>query len=109
MSYFAVKDPSVFTEPHGSKNFPIFTEKNAPIAGVTASDAAYYNTAYPAPGVHEDNEGFYVYAGHGYARVGDEEQPIAEGSCFYAPAGVPHQVRRAEDCEAVRVFLFHFR
>jgi len=108
MSYFAAKDPSVFTEPHGSRNFPIFHAGNAPIAGVTASDAAYYNTTYPAPGVHEDHEGFYVYEGHGYAKVGDEEREIAAGSCFYAPAGVPHQVRRSEECDVLKVFLFHF-
>lgn len=109
MSYFKEVDPNIFTEPHGSKNFPIFTYDATPIKGVTAADAIYYNEEYPTPGVHDDIEGFFVYAGKGYAKVGAEEREIKEGCCFFAPAGVEHMIKKSPECEELRIFLFHFK
>lgn len=109
MTYFKKVNTKVFTEPHGSINFPIFTYETAPIDGVCASDAVYMNNEYPPAGVHDDHEGFFVYSGEGYAKVGEEEQDICAGTCFYAPAGVKHQIKKNENCKELRIFLFHFK
>lgn len=108
MSYFGTVDPNRYTEPHGSVNYSIFYDENTPIPGASASAAIYLNNEYPAPGVHEDNEGFFVYEGTGFARVGEQEQAIRPGCCFYAPAGTPHQIKKASDCVELKIFLFHF-
>ena len=108
MSYFARMNPAVYTEPHGSVKYPIFTAENAPVSGVSASAADYLKDEYPVPGVHEDKEGFYVYDGKGMAMVGDEESAISEVCCFYAPAGVKHQIKKDKDCGELKIFLFHF-
>lgn len=107
--YFKEVNQNLFTEPHGSRNYPVFTYQDAPIEGVCASDAEYFNEEYPAPGIHDDNEGFFVYEGYGFATVGKEEQRISAGTCFYAPAGVRHMIKKAPDCESLRIFLFHFK
>ena len=108
MKYFKDSLNAGIAEPHEVVIVPVFTKENTPIPGATVAIGEYNNTEYTAPGVHDDHEGFYVYAGHGFARVGEEESKISLGSCFYAPAGVPHQVKRATDSEIMKVFLFHF-
>ena len=109
MTYMKKKDPNQFTTPHGSVNYPIFTYDDAPIKGVCASDAEYQNDEYPNPGIHEDHEGFYVYEGTGWAKVGEEEFELSAGTCFYAPAGVYHQIKKSKKCDKLRIFLFHFQ
>lgn len=109
MKFVRKKDPTLFTTPHGSINYPLFTYENAPIHGVCASDAEYLNDEYPNPGVHDDNEGFYVYEGTGFAKVGDSEFELSAGTCFFAPAGVYHQIKKSSTCSKLRIFLFHFQ
>jgi len=47
---------------------------------------------------HDDlEEIFYVVAGHGRIRVGDEEEPIEAGSCIYIPTDTPHQLINTGD------------
>lgn len=109
MSFFANIDTNLFFEPHGSINYPIFSYEKAPIHGASAAMGIYLNNEYPTPGLHEDHEGFYVYAGTGTAKVGDEECDIKEGCCFYAPAGVPHVIKKDSSCPELKIFLFHFK
>ena len=88
MTYMKKKDPNQFTTPHGSVNYPIFTYDDAPIKGVCASDAEYLNDEYPNP---------------------EEEFELSAGTCFYAPAGVYHQIKKSKKCDKLRIFLFHFQ
>ena len=39
---------------------------------------------------HTEDEVYYVVAGRGAIRVGDEDRPIAPGALIYVAAGMPH-------------------
>ena len=69
---------------------------------------SYYEDAeYREPGVHEDQEGFYVLEGQGTARVGNEEFPVAPGTAFIAARGVPHTMKRDEESGPIKVLWAH--
>lgn len=108
MSKFSIKSPDRKIEVHGALSHLMFTPENTPVDGFSACVNVVQSDQYPQPGIHDDNEGFYVVRGTGWAKVGDEEQPIAEGSCFFAPAGIPHAIRKDSGAPDLEVFLFHF-
>lgn len=108
MNYFSKLGKHNVKDAPGAKNYPIFIDGEAPIKGCNASIGVYHCEEYPTPGVHEDNEGFYVISGQGKAKIGDIESDISEGSCFYAPAGVPHAIKKAPNTPDLVIFLFHF-
>ena len=92
----------------GAVSQPIFTEANTPLPGCIAMQNTFTSPDYPAePGVHDDNEGFYVISGQGMMRVGDCEAPLSPGTAAYAPAGVPHAIRKTGDAD-LEVFIYHF-
>ena len=50
------------------------TAENGCLGGCTSGTTVYAGYEFSAhPGVHEDQEGFYVLEGEGYARLGDLE------------------------------------
>lgn len=67
----------------------------------------YDNEEYNPPGVHEDQEGFYVLSGRGAAKVGGEEFPIRPGSAFIAQKGVPHSVKKSAGSKPVKLLWSH--
>ena len=69
--------------------------------------ATYDKEDYGTPGVHEDQEGFYVISGRGMAKVGDEEFPLRPGTAFIAQKGVPHQVKKAPGAKPVKLLWSH--
>ena len=80
-------------------------ETVAPHAG--PGHMGYTVTEYAEPGCHDDQEGFVVLSGEGYARIGSEEAAIRKGTTFIAPAGTPHAIRSASADVPVEVFWFH--
>ena len=68
---------------------------------------SYVNEFSDKPGVHNDQEGFYVLEGEGYAKLDDLVFPIKAGDSFVALAGVAHTIRTKEGCQPVKVFWFH--
>lgn len=109
MKYFANIDWDSPKQFPGATGYPIFEEGTAPCKGCTAGLNHFNSEEYPEMlGVHEDNEGFYVISGSGMAKIGEEETVVKEGSFFYAPAGVPHGVKKDNTCEYMEVVLFHF-
>jgi mannose-6-phosphate isomerase-like protein (cupin superfamily) len=76
------------------------------VKGFCMGVAVYDTREFAKPGVHEDQEGFYVVSGRGVARVGQEEFPIEPGTFFLAAKGVPHAIRRTGD-EPVKVIYAH--
>ena len=55
------------------------TAENGCLGGCTSGTTIYAGYEFSAhPGVHEDQEGFYVLEGEGYARLGDLEFPIEQ-------------------------------
>ena len=69
---------------------------------------SYYDGEdYLAPGVHDDQEGFYVLEGTGTADIGGTEFPIRKGSSFLAPKGVPHRIKRDRASGPIKVLWTH--
>jgi mannose-6-phosphate isomerase-like protein (cupin superfamily) len=71
--------------------------------GITYYDQEVYNP----PGVHDDQEGFYVLAGRGVAKVGDEELEIRPGTAWIARKGVPHSLKKKPGSEPVKLLWSH--
>lgn len=68
----------------------------------------YYDTIeFPEPGVHEDQESFYVLAGRGFVKLEADIYPIETGSAFIAQPGVAHSIKRAPDSSPVKVLWCH--
>ena len=84
------------------------TAENGCLGGCTSGTTVYAGYEFSAhPGVHEDQEGFYVLEGEGYARLRDLEFPIEAGDSFIALPGVPHTIKTKPGCQPVKVFWFH--
>ncbi len=62
---------------------------------------------YGPPGVHEDQEGFYVIQGTGTTKVGDEEFAIGPGSAYIALKGVPHAVKKTPGSKPLKLLWSH--
>jgi mannose-6-phosphate isomerase-like protein (cupin superfamily) len=71
--------------------------------GITFYDKETYNP----PGVHDDQEGFYVLAGEGFAKVGDEEFELRPGTAYIAQKGVPHSVQKKPGSKPVKLLWSH--
>ena len=107
MSYFVNRKDVQGVQMEGHVSFPMLTESHGCVAGFSSGITIYTTTEYPTPGVHQDQEGFVVMEGTGWARVGDEEYRLEPDVCFIAPAGVEHTIRRDSDAEHVKVCWFH--
>lgn len=67
----------------------------------------YDGEDYLAPGIHDDQEGFYVLEGTGTADLGGTEFQIRPGSAFLAAKGVPHRIKRDHASGPVKVLWTH--
>lgn len=67
----------------------------------------YTSSDYGKPGIHDDQEGFYVIEGSGTARVGDQEIPLCSGSGFIVPAGTPHSLKKDPAATVLKVLWAH--
>jgi len=104
--YVTAINPDVKTETQFSTSYPLFKKDAAPIPGCIAMHLVFHTDTYPEPGVHDDNEGFYVTSGNGMIKIGDEEYPISSGSAIYVPAGVKHAIK--SDGGDLGIFAYHF-
>ena len=91
----------------GSTQLPIFTADNTPIPGSIAMVIVFKADAYGKPGVHDDNEGFFVISGEGKMVIGDTEYSLQEGCAMLVPAGTAHMIKRTGEAE-LKVFIYHF-
>lgn len=85
----------------------LLTAENGCVDDCVAGVTVYEDTEYQESDCHEDQEGFFVLEGTGYAKVDDEEFPISPGTAFMAPAGALHWLRRDENCPYVAALWFH--
>jgi quercetin dioxygenase-like cupin family protein len=85
----------------------LLEEKNGCLAGCRAGVLMYTQTEYRQGGVHDDQEGFFVLSGSGSAMVGGKEFFLEPGSCFIAPPGVYHSIKRDLSCSYIKLFFFH--
>ncbi len=107
MTYFIHRNDVAPREGAGHTSYTMLGEAQGCVAGFSSGISIYTATEYPAAGVHEDQEGFVVLEGTGWAKVGDEERRIGPEMCFVAPAGVPHAIKRDPDSARVKVCWFH--
>ncbi|MCE9613599.1 MAG: cupin domain-containing protein [Lentisphaerae bacterium] len=77
------------------------------VNGYCMGTAYYDGTTYREPGVHDDQEGFYVLEGTGTAKVGGGEFRIRPGSAFIAAKGVPHTMKRDPESGPIKVLWSH--
>lgn len=85
----------------------LIAEQCGAVNGFVLGMTEYHAEEYQNVGIHETQEGFYVVAGEGTARIGDEEFPIRAGTSFIAPKGVPHSVKKAPGSIPVKLIWAH--
>lgn len=91
----------------GHLSYGMLTENNGCVAGCSAGISVFTETEFPLPAAHDDQEGFLVLEGSGFARVGETEFPIEPEVSFIVPAGTPHCIKKDLACAQLKVFWFH--
>jgi mannose-6-phosphate isomerase-like protein (cupin superfamily) len=107
MSYFINRTNVAPITREGYISYPLLTEAQGCVNGFSSGITCYTTTEYQTPGVHDDQEGFVVMEGRGWAKVGGEEYRLEPDVCFVAPAGVAHAIKRDADVSLVKVCWFH--
>lgn len=107
MSINTHEDNIRFESNESHKGGNLIDESNGAKNGFCMGISYYHLTEFSAPGVHEDQEGFYVLEGFGAASIGGEVFDISPGSSFVALDGVPHSIRRHKDSLPVKVLWSH--
>lgn len=91
----------------GHVSYRLLDERHGCTAGCCTGISVYSTTEYPTANFHDDQEGFVVLEGTGWAKVGEEEFAIEPETSFIAPAGVRHCIKRDQKSVPVKVFWFH--
>lgn len=107
MKFYVNKKDVAPIQREGHHTFELLKEENGCVDGCCTGISVYTATEYPTAGVHEDQEGFVVLEGTGWAKIGDAEFPIEPEMSFLAPAGVRHCIKKAPASQPVKVFWFH--
>lgn len=58
------------------------------------------------PHSHDVWEVYYMLEGHGEAVMGDRTEICSKGTCFIAPAGVPHSLKNIGDIPILLLCVF---
>ena len=81
MAYYQRKqDVNEIAAGNGHGSFPLLGEKQGCTNGCCAGISYYSRTEYTPPAVHEDQEGFMVLSGQGWAKIGEEEFFVEQGT-----------------------------
>ncbi len=100
-----VQENEVFAKHAGGG--PLIGPEQGATNGFCIGIAFYDQEVYGTPGVHDDQEGFYVLAGEGVAKVGNEEFEIRPGTAYIAQKGVPHSVKKRPGSKPVKLLWTH--
>lgn len=92
---------------YGHGSFTLLGEEQGCTNGCCAGISYYSMTEYTPAAVHEDQEGFIVLSGRGWAKIGGEEFLVEPETAFIAPKGTKHQMKSASETERLVVFWFH--
>lgn len=92
-------------EEHGS--WRLVGKENGCTNGVHTGISYNKLEEYRTPERHDDQEGFCVLSGTGWARVGDQEFRLTPHTSFIAPAGVWHTVKCDDKNDPLTIFWFH--
>ena len=94
---------------YGHGTFPLLNEKQGCTGGCCAGISYYASTEYTPAAIHDDQEGFLVLSGKGWAKIGNQEFPLEKDTAFIAPAGTEHQMKTDDPGEPLTLFWFHAR
>lgn len=89
------------------RTFRLLDDKNGCVAGCSAGVTVFTSDQYNDPGVHSDQEGYFVLEGAGWARIGAEEFSIEPGVAFLVPAGTAHSFKKEASTDQLKLFWFH--
>jgi mannose-6-phosphate isomerase-like protein (cupin superfamily) len=108
MKPYITMEEVVARQGEGKRGYTFLSEENGCVNGCRSGVSTYAGLEFnPNPGSHEDQEGFYVLEGEGYAKLDDLEFPIKAGDSFVALPGVKHTMRSNPGAVPVKVFWFH--
>lgn len=108
MKPYITAEEVIESQGQGKKTYRFLTAENGCVNGCASGTTVYADYEFSAhPGVHQDQEGFYVLEGEGYAKLDDLVFPIKAGDSFVALPGVAHTLKTKEGCAPVKVFWFH--
>lgn len=93
------------TEPYQS--YYLLKEENGCVAGCRTGISIHSSTDWSVNEIHDDQEGFLVLEGTGWAKVGDSEFPIEPEVAIMVPAGKVHCLKRHPESKPLKVFWFH--
>ncbi len=85
----------------------LIDEKNGAVKGYCIGVTEYTAEEFPSTGVHEDQEGFYVIAGEGVAKVGEQQFPVRPGSAWLVPKGTLHSLKKKAGSIPLKVIWSH--
>lgn len=104
--YVRLKDVKATQRPD-YVSYYLVNEENGCVAGCKTGISCHTKTEYPEVQYHDDQEGFLVLEGTGWAMVGDQEIRLEPETAFIVPARTAHCVKRDKDSKEVKVFWFH--
>ena len=108
MKPYITMEEALSRQKEGSRSIKFITEENGCINGCCSGITVYPDYEFSKkPGKHDDQEGFYVLEGEGYAKLDDLEFPIKAADSFVALPQVAHTIRTKEGSTPVKVFWFH--
>lgn len=85
----------------------LLDENQGCVNGCRAGVSIYRRTEYDVANAHDDQEGFFVLEGKGYALIDNEEITMEPGMSFMIPAGTPHAMKCDSEYRYCKVFWFH--
>ena len=107
MKYYVNKNDVKGSQGAGHVVYWLLDEKHGCAAGCCTGVSIYELSEYSEPGSHDDQEGFYVIEGSGWARVGDQEFRIEPEGSFVVPAKTEHSLKKDASSGPLKVFWFH--
>jgi mannose-6-phosphate isomerase-like protein (cupin superfamily) len=96
-----------FHDAQTHKGAELIGEKNGAKNGFCLGISYYFAEEFGHPGIHDDQEGFYILEGTGQAKIGEEVFKIFPGVSFIAHAGVLHEIIKDAQSVPVKVLWSH--
>lgn len=108
MKPYVTLEEVIASQGEGKRGYKLLTQDNGCVNGCCSGITIYSDYEFSTKmGCHEDQEGFYVLEGEGFAKLDDLVFSIKAGDSFIALPGVKHTICTKEGCQAVKVFWFH--
>lgn len=107
MKIYCIEKDQHISLSNNHNSVTLINESNGAKKGFCMGISYYHCDEYGDPGIHEDQEGFYVLEGSGMAKVGNEEFRVAPGVAFIAVKGVPHTIKKNVNESYVKILWSH--